>query len=63
MFSPATLVLDSPRGALAPLIQLLNQEEFVFVMYYAPWCSKSQNARTEFVKAANFFKGDVSFVV
>ncbi|BFZ03084.1 hypothetical protein BsWGS_06123 [Bradybaena similaris] len=61
MFAPASLVMDSPRGSLMPLIQVLNQEELVFVMYYAPWCSKSQTARAEFIKAANFFGGEIKF--
>ncbi|CAL1527392.1 unnamed protein product [Lymnaea stagnalis] len=61
MFTPSSYVLDSPRGSLIPLIQLLHEHEFVFVMYYAPWCYKSQAARAEFLKAANFFKGEVHF--
>ncbi|KAI8794915.1 thioredoxin domain-containing protein 11-like isoform X3 [Biomphalaria glabrata] len=61
MFPPTSYVLDSPRGSLMPLIEVLNSQEFVFVMYYAPWCYKSKAARSEFLKAANYFKGQVAF--
>ncbi|XP_059165869.1 thioredoxin domain-containing protein 11-like isoform X2 [Physella acuta] len=61
LFPPSSFVLDSPRGSLIPLIQVLNSEDFVFVMYYAPWCYKSQSAKAEFLKAAKFFKGKVRF--
>ena len=59
MFPPATGITDSPRGDLIPLIRLLNTHEIVVVMYYAPWCSKSQRARNEYMKAANYFRGKV----
>ncbi|KAH9519833.1 Thioredoxin domain-containing protein 11 [Bulinus truncatus] len=61
MFSPTTFVLDSPRGSLIPLTEVLHSKEFVFVMYYAPWCYKPKAARAEFLKAANYFKGQVPF--
>ncbi|XP_012936183.2 thioredoxin domain-containing protein 11 isoform X2 [Aplysia californica] len=61
MFPPTAMVADSPRGSLVPLIQLLSRDELVVVMYYAPWCSKSQRAREEFLKAANFLRSKVSF--
>ena len=59
MFPPGSGITDSPRGDLIPLIRLLNTEEIVVVMYYAPWCSKSQRAKAEYMKAANYFTGKV----
>jgi hypothetical protein len=35
-------------------------EEFIFVMYYAPWCGRSIAARDEFDKAARYLEEEVS---
>ena len=51
-------VVDYPFGNLAPVIKLLEDEELIFVMYYAPWSAESVRVRGEFIKAARVI-GDV----
>ncbi|XP_013398415.1 thioredoxin domain-containing protein 11 [Lingula anatina] len=60
-FPISSAVIDSPLGALQPLSELVHQEEVLFVMYYAPWCAQSMEARWEFEKAARYFHRQVTF--
>ncbi|XP_033748582.1 thioredoxin domain-containing protein 11-like [Pecten maximus] len=61
-FPVGSAVLDFPYGNINPVTNLLNKEEIMFVMYYAPWCSKSRQVRDEFAKAAKYFQNRVRFV-
>ncbi|KAK6170535.1 hypothetical protein SNE40_018909 [Patella caerulea] len=58
-FSP---VLDLPYGNLEPVVNILEKDRFIFVMYYAPWCAKSMTMRWEFQKAAKFMQNQVKFI-
>ncbi|KAL8569613.1 hypothetical protein ACOMHN_057180 [Nucella lapillus] len=62
MFPALSSVLDLYLGDLDPLVYMLQQEDLVFVMYYAPWCAKSSAATAQFSKAAKFLEGQVRFV-
>ncbi|KAK7489104.1 hypothetical protein BaRGS_00019618 [Batillaria attramentaria] len=42
LFPAASPVVDLYLGDLRPLVDMLNHEDLIFVMYYAPWCAKSQ---------------------
>ena len=42
---------------------VLEREEAVFVMYYAPWCGQSMRFRDEFEKAAEYLQGQVQNTV
>lgn len=53
-------VVDYYYGNLIPVIKLLEDEELIFVMYYAPWCAESVRVRTEFIKAAKVMGDAVS---
>lgn len=53
-------VLEFPFGRVAPLLELTIQDEITFVMYYAPWCTRSMAVRWEFHKAAKFMQNRVS---
>lgn len=55
-------VLEFPFGRVAPLLELTIQDEITFVMYYAPWCTRSMAVRWEFHKAAKFMQNRVKFV-
>ncbi|XP_041365008.1 thioredoxin domain-containing protein 11-like [Gigantopelta aegis] len=55
-------VLEFPYGELDPVVELLGQEEVIFLMYYAPWCAKSMAVRWEFNKAAKHLQNQVKFV-
>ncbi|XP_067672608.1 thioredoxin domain-containing protein 11-like isoform X1 [Haliotis asinina] len=55
-------VYDFFNGELDPVVRLLAQEELIFLMYYAPWCSRSMAIRWEFHKAARHMQGRVKFV-
>ncbi|GFO18587.1 thioredoxin domain-containing protein 11-like [Plakobranchus ocellatus] len=61
MFPSTGPVEDAPLGSLGSLIQKLQEEDLVVVLYYAPWCSKSRAARAEYLKAAYYFQGMVQF--
>ncbi|RUS77119.1 hypothetical protein EGW08_015106 [Elysia chlorotica] len=61
MFHPSGPVHDAPLGTLGPLIQMLQKDEIVVTLYYAPWCTKSREARFEYLKAALYFEGKVRF--
>lgn len=55
-------VVDYPFGNLVPVIKLLEDEELMFVMYYAPWCAESVRVRDEFIKAAKAMGDAMKFV-
>ncbi|ESO84927.1 hypothetical protein LOTGIDRAFT_131152, partial [Lottia gigantea] len=55
-------VIDLPYGNLEPVVNILHNEQFIFVMYYAPWCAKSMSLRWEFQKAAKFMQNQVKFI-
>ena len=38
---------------------LLEDEEVLFVMFYAPWCGKSMHVKGEFEKAAHYLEHEV----
>ncbi|XP_064609411.1 thioredoxin domain-containing protein 11-like [Liolophura sinensis] len=57
-----SLVKDFPYGAMEPVTSILADNEFIFIMFYAPWCSRSKVARAEFQKAARAMQGEVKFV-
>ena len=59
LFSASSPVLDLYTGDLNPLVEMLTHEDFIFVMYYAPWCARSHSAVTQFLKAAQFMEGQV----
>ncbi|OWF53332.1 thioredoxin domain-containing protein 11-like [Mizuhopecten yessoensis] len=61
-FPVGSAVLDFPYGNINPVTNLLVKEEIIFMMYYAPWCSKSKEIRTEFAIAAKYFQNRVRFV-
>ena len=58
-FSHKSPVWDFPGGNLEDVANFLNEEEFVFVMYYAPWDAKCMHIRWEFEKAARFLQKEV----
>ncbi|XP_076458267.1 thioredoxin domain-containing protein 11-like [Babylonia areolata] len=60
--SSMSSVVDLHGGDLDPLVDLLQQEDLVFVMYYAPWCAKSHALSAQFSTAAKFMEGQVRFV-
>lgn len=62
IFPYASPILDFSLGDLHPLIELLRHEDFVFVMYYAPWCARSRAAVIQFTKAAQFMEGQVCYM-
>lgn len=53
-------VTDYMFGGLQQVIKLLQDEEIIFVMYYAPWCAESQQIRGEFIRAAKVLSNTVS---
>ena len=55
--------MDYHFGELLPVIKLLQDEELIFVMYYAPWCAESVRVRGEFIRAAKTIGEAVSMVV
>lgn len=55
-------VLEFPFGGVTPLLELTIKDEITFVMYYAPWCTRSMAVRWEFHKAAKFMQNRVKFV-
>ena len=59
-FPTNSVVIDFPFGQLQPAIALLQEEELIFLMYYAPWCAESLSIRDEFAKAAKVFQAIVS---
>ncbi|KAK3089612.1 hypothetical protein FSP39_005028 [Pinctada imbricata] len=61
-FPPLSPVLDFPYGTLSPLSDIIIDEEIIFVMYYAPWCSESMQLRSEFQKAAKVLQDKVRFI-
>ncbi|XP_060076099.1 thioredoxin domain-containing protein 11-like [Ylistrum balloti] len=61
-FPVGSAVLDFPYGNINPVTNLLVKEEVIFMMYYAPWCSKSKQIRGEFAKAAKYFQNRIRFV-
>jgi len=48
-------------GGLQPVIKLLEDEEIIFVMYYAPWDAESMQVRGEFIRAAKVLSNTVSY--
>ncbi|XP_022316420.2 thioredoxin domain-containing protein 11-like [Crassostrea virginica] len=61
-FPVGSAVLDHPWGDLMPVADLLVTEELLVVMYYAPWCHDSVQAKTEYMKAAKVLENRVPFV-
>ena len=59
LFPAMSPVMDMHLGDLRPLVDMLHQEDLIFVMYYAPWCAKSQAAIPQFLRAAEFLQGQV----
>ena len=59
-FPYSSVVLDFPYGNLADVGQLLEDEEVLFIMYYAPWCASCMRVRHEFEKAAKYLENEVS---
>lgn len=58
-FPVGSAVLDHPWGDLMPVADLLVTEELLVVMYYAPWCHDSVQAKTEYMKAAKVLENRV----
>ena len=58
-FPYSSVVLDYPYGNLADVGQLLQDEEVLFVMYYAPWCASCMRLRQEYEKAAKYLENEV----
>lgn len=54
-------VKDFMFGSLQPVIKLLEDEEIIFAMYYAPWCAESKLVRGEFISAAKVLSNTVHF--
>lgn len=40
--------------------RMLEEDELIFVMFYAPWCAASRRLTVEFEKAAIYMKNEVS---
>ena len=59
-FPSHSYVVDYHFGELLPVIKLLQDEELIFVMYYAPWCAESLRVRGEFIRAAKVIGDAVS---
>ncbi|CAI9718358.1 domain-containing 11-like [Octopus vulgaris] len=57
-----SLVVEFPFGSISSLLDFVRDDEIIFVMYYAPWCTRSMAVRWEFHKAASFMKDQVKFV-
>ncbi|GAB1602311.1 thioredoxin domain-containing protein 11-like isoform X1 [Argonauta hians] len=57
-----SLVVEFPFGSISSLMDLVRDNEVIFVMYYAPWCTHSMTVRWEFYKAAAYMKDKVKFV-
>lgn len=53
-FPAGSAVIDFPYGNMNPIVDLLQKEEILFVMYYAPWCAQSVSVREEYQKAAKY---------
>lgn len=53
---------DYPYGNLGDVALVLEQEEVLLVMYYAPWCSKSKAARREYEKVAEYLADEVRMI-
>lgn len=47
-FPEGSVVTDFYSGELSSAFEHLLNHDFIFVMYYAPWSTASQNARYEF---------------
>ncbi|XP_076075013.1 thioredoxin domain-containing protein 11-like [Mytilus galloprovincialis] len=61
-FPAGSAVIDFPYGNMNPIVDLLQKEEILFVMYYAPWCAQSVSVREEYQKAAKYLIDKVKFV-
>ncbi|WAQ95886.1 TXD11-like protein [Mya arenaria] len=61
-FPTHSYVVDFPFGNLQPIIKLLEDEEMIFVMYYATWCAESIRVRNEYIQAARVLSSTVKFV-
>ncbi|XP_064639804.1 thioredoxin domain-containing protein 11-like [Lineus longissimus] len=60
-FPSQSPVVEDQYGDLERLRDCLTKDEIIFVMYYAPWCSKCMEVRWEFHKAAVFMQEEVTF--
>lgn len=60
-FFPASSdIVDFPLGQIQEVSHLLTVSGSMFIMYYAPWCSRSMRARDEFERASRLFSHNVS---
>ncbi len=58
-FPGASVVLDFPLGNIADVGEILQHEQLLFVMYYAPWCATCMRVRAEYEKAAKYLEKEV----
>lgn len=60
-FSKGSLVEDYYRGQLSATQTKVSLSDLSFVLYYAPWCSESQHARSAFEHVARLFYREAYF--
>lgn len=60
-FARDSSVTDWYRGEISAAIEETRKSDLAFVMFYAPWDSKSQDMRSEFETAAKQMSNSVSF--
>ena len=55
-------VIDFYDGNIYNVGDILQHDQALVVMYYAPWCTKSRAARMQYERAAIYFSGEVSYL-
>ena len=58
-FPTGSPVTDYTYGTISYMSDIIIQEEILFVMFYAPWCSESMQLRQEFQKASRVMQHKV----
>ncbi|CAH1794398.1 unnamed protein product, partial [Owenia fusiformis] len=61
-FPRNSAVKDFPYGQIEQIADMLQREEVLFIMFYAPWCSTSQSARHDFLQAAKYMENEIKFI-
>jgi len=63
LFSSVGKVFEIPDGSMERFTEVLQQNEFNAVLFYAPWCGQSSTAAQEFNRAAKMLYKEVDTVI
>ncbi|KAK3710661.1 hypothetical protein QZH41_011019, partial [Actinostola sp. cb2023] len=62
LFPHNSRVHEITDGSLDALSKFTDRSSLKFVLYYAPWCGQSRKAIPEFMRVANVFHQEVTFI-